>query len=61
MAAAGAPVVRSFDEEVRSIREQEARVAEISSRGGGLADSRKIDILQDWLKACEMEREREES
>jgi len=61
MAAAGASAVRSFDEEVRSVREQEARVAEMSSRGGGMADSRKINILQDWLKACEMEREREES
>jgi len=61
MAAAGASAVRSFDEEVRSIREQEARVAEISSRGGDMADNRKINILQDWLKACEMEREREET
>ena len=61
MAAAGAPAVRSFDEEVRSIREQEARVAEISSRGPDGSDSRKINILQDWLKACEIEKERRES
>ncbi len=56
-AAAGAEAVRSFDEEVRSIREQEARVAGMSSPGADKADSRKINILQDWLRACEMERE----
>ena len=61
MDAAGAAAVRSFDEEVRSIREQEARVAEMDSRGPELADTRKINILQDWLQACETERQREES
>jgi len=61
MAAAGAAAVRSFDEEVKSIREQEARVAEMSSPGPGIAENRKINILQDWLKACETERQREES
>lgn len=61
MAAAGAAAVRSFDEEVRSIREQEARVAEMDSRGPGPDDTRKINILQDWLRACETERQSEES
>jgi helix-turn-helix protein len=61
MSAAGAAAVRSFDEEVRSVREQEARVARIASRGPEDADSRKINILQDWLKACETERQQEES
>jgi hypothetical protein len=36
-------------------------VAEIGSRGPDPADTRKINILQDWLRACETEREREES
>jgi hypothetical protein len=60
MAAAGAAAVRSFDEEVRSIREQEARVAQMSSVAPGGSDNRKLNVLQDWLRACETEREPEE-
>ncbi len=61
MSAASAAAVRSFDEEVRSIREQEGRVAEMSARAPESADNRRINVLQDWLKACEMERRREDS
>lgn len=60
MSAAGAAAVRSFDEEVRSIREQEARVARVISPTPDGVDNRKINALQDWLKACESERQREE-
>jgi hypothetical protein len=61
MAAAGAAAVRSFDEEVKSIREQEARVARMTASGQDREESRKINILQDWLRACETERQQEES
>ncbi|HEV8336932.1 MAG TPA: helix-turn-helix domain-containing protein [Candidatus Polarisedimenticolia bacterium] len=59
-AAAGAAAVRSFEEEVRAIREQESRAAEASPRGPEHADSRKINVLQDWLRACESESPGEE-
>ena len=59
--ALGAAAVRSFDEEVRSIRDQEARVAEVPAESSSAADIRKLDVLQDWLKACESERSKEEA
>jgi Helix-turn-helix domain len=61
MAAAGSAAVRTFDEEVRAIREQETRVAKMSAPASIGADSRKINVLQDWLRACEAERQSEES
>jgi hypothetical protein len=59
MMAASTQAVRSFDDEVRSA---DAGAEEgDSSRAPRLPDIRKIDALQDWLKACQLEKERESS
>ncbi len=69
IAAVGAEAVRSFDDEVRSMQEREVRSSQ--DRGGRpadpiaavpkLPDIRKIDALEDWLRACQSETERESS
>ena len=57
MVAASAEAVRSFDEEVRSIRERED-LTPSEAAAPSLPDIRKIDALQDWLNACQSEKER---
>lgn len=61
MAAAGAEVVRSFDEEVRTIQDREVRSINPGTAVPKLPDIRKIDALEDWLRACQSETERETS
>ncbi|PYQ14136.1 MAG: hypothetical protein DMH00_02435 [Acidobacteria bacterium] len=57
MVAASAEAVRSFDEEVRSIRERED-LTPSEAAAPSLPDIRKIDALQDWLNACQSEKDR---
>ena len=57
MTVASAEAVRSFDDEVRALRESPER----AGAPAGPSDTRKLDLLQDWLKACEQERRREET
>jgi excisionase family DNA binding protein len=59
LAAASSEAVRSFDEEVRAMREQDAPPASSVSASPRLPDIRKIDALEDWLRACQAEKERE--
>ncbi|HEV8376965.1 MAG TPA: hypothetical protein VGR38_12110 [Candidatus Polarisedimenticolia bacterium] len=54
MVAASSEAVRSFDDEVRSVRDPGVEAPR-------LPDIRKIDALQDWLKACQLEKEGESS
>jgi len=61
MNVAGAAAVRSFDEQVRDIREKEKHLAGLSSKDPGASHARKLDLLQGWLKVCETEREKSES
>ena len=68
IAAAGAEAVRSFDEEVRTIQDREVRSnQDCDGRKADpiavpkLPDIRKIDALEDWLRACQSETERESS
>lgn len=59
MMAASTQAVRSFDDEVRCA---DAGAEEGDPpRAPRLPDIRKIDALQDWLKACQQEKERESS
>ena len=59
IAAAGSEAVRSFDEEVRTLREREVRPAESVPAAPRLPDIRKIDALEDWLRACQTDKPRE--
>jgi len=59
LAAASSEAVRSFDEEVRALREQDVHAADPAAAAPRLPDIRKIDALEDWLKACQAEQERE--
>jgi len=57
MAAAGASAIRSFDEQVRTIRENEGQLSRLEADRPDASDARKLDLLQDWLKVCEAERD----
>lgn len=59
LAAASSEAVRSFDEEVRALREQDVHAVDPAAVAPRLPDIRKIDALEDWLKACQAEQERE--
>jgi len=59
MVAASAEAVRSFDDEVRAVREQEVRPADPVPPPPRLPDIRKIDALEAWLRVCQSEKERE--
>ncbi len=61
MGAAGAPAVRSFDEQVRSVREKGTDAAGLEPDAHAGTDAKKIDVLQEWLKACGTEREKGDS
>jgi hypothetical protein len=60
MMAASTQAVRSFDDEVRSAADSRAEGGDPQG-APRLPDIRKIDALQDWLKACQLEKERESS
>jgi hypothetical protein len=57
MATAGASAIRSFDEQVRNFREKEEQLSRLDAARTDTSDARKLDLLQDWLKVCEAERE----
>lgn len=59
ISAAGAAAVRSFDEEVRTIQDRGGVVTDSVSAAPKLPDIRKIDALEDWLRACQSDPERE--
>ena len=61
MAAASSEAVRSFDEEVRAIGEQEAGLPTSAVAPPRLPDIRKIDALEDWLRACQSDKGSESS
>jgi len=56
IAAASSQAVRSFEEEVRALRENESLPS--AAAAPRLPDIRKIDALEDWLRACQAEKER---
>jgi excisionase family DNA binding protein len=59
MTAASAPAIRSFEEEIRAAEAASAAPQAAPDRGAVPADTdtRTIDLLQDWLRACEAERQ----
>jgi excisionase family DNA binding protein len=59
LASASSEAVRSFDEEVRTLRELDVGPADSTHASPRLPDIRKIDALEDWLRACQAEKERE--
>jgi excisionase family DNA binding protein len=61
ISAAGAEAVRSFDEEVRTIQDRGGRPVDPLAAAPKLPDIRKIDALEDWLRACQSDTERESS
>ena len=61
VAAAGAAAVRSFDEEVRTMQDRGGAEMDAVPAVPKLPDIRKIDALEDWLRACQSDPERESS
>ena len=61
MNAASGETIRSFDEEVRSAREKEGQTRGVPTDEEQKRNAQKIGLLQNWLKACETERERGDS
>jgi excisionase family DNA binding protein len=59
MAAASSEAVRSFDEEIRVMAELEEGPPQASEGAPRLPDIRKIDALEDWLRACQTGKGRE--
>jgi hypothetical protein len=57
IASASSQAVRSFEEEVRALRENESLPT--AAAAPRIPDIRKIDALEDWLRACQAEKERE--
>jgi len=58
MATASSQAVRSFEEEVRALRERESAPPP-SADAPRVPDIRKIDALENWLRACHAEKERD--
>jgi len=59
MAAASSEAVRSFDEEIRAMAALPEETPAASPREPRLPDIRKIDALEDWLRACQTVKGRE--